>query len=46
MAFFDRSDSILTTNDSVILIISTDSMVIISAIKKVIESGYYATRLG
>ena len=40
MVFFDRYDLILTTNDSVILIIYTDLTVIIWSVKKVIRGGY------
>ncbi len=42
MMFFDESDSILTTNQSVNLIIYTDLKVIISRAKKVMGISYSA----
>ncbi len=42
MMFFDESDSILTTNQSVNLIIYTDLKVIISCAKKVMGISYSA----
>lgn len=42
MMFFDENDSILTTNQSVNLIIYTDLKVIISRAKKVMGISYSA----